>query len=123
MHLIITSLPPFPISFESHANRLFFSFIRILIFIPPIQDIYHSCLALAILAIWKEPGLKTFDPALCVSIEHREKVIAQRAAALTPSQTYWKRGYGFSVREDDPDFAKKMAESEDPPKGAVIEPL
>lgn len=101
----------------------FFSFIRILIFIPPIQDIYHSCLALAILAIWKEPGLKTFDPALCVSVEHREKVIAQRAAALIPSQTYWKHGYGFSVREDDPDFAKKMAESEDPPKGAVIEPL
>ena len=83
------------------------------------KDIYHSYLALAILAIWKEPGLKSFDPALCVSAEQREKIISQRKASLIPTRTYWKYGYSFSIREDDPDFEKVMAESEDPPNFAV----
>jgi geranylgeranyl transferase type-1 subunit beta len=79
------------------------------------QDIYHSYLALAILAIWKEPGLKSFDPALCVSAEQREKINAQRSVALVPTRTYWKHGYSFSIKEDDPNFEKVMAESEDAP--------
>jgi geranylgeranyl transferase type-1 subunit beta len=83
------------------------------------KDIYHSYLALAILAIWKEPGLKSFDPALCISAEQKEKINAQRRAALVPTRTYWKHGYSFSVREDDPNFEKILAESEDPPRFAA----
>lgn len=63
--------------------------------------------------------MKSFDPALCISVEHREKITAQRKAALVPSRTYWKHGYGFPVREDDPNFEQIMAESEDPPKVIV----
>ena len=37
-------------------------------------DIYHSYLALATLAIMKEPGLKELDPVLCVSAELKNKI-------------------------------------------------
>ncbi|MCJ1253144.1 hypothetical protein MMC24_000951 [Lignoscripta atroalba] len=37
---------------------------------PP--DIMHSYLGLAALAIMKEPGLKSIDPALCISVSARE---------------------------------------------------
>ena len=32
----------------------------------------HSYLGLAALAIMKEPGLKSIDPALCISVSARE---------------------------------------------------
>jgi len=73
-------------------------------------------LGLAALATMKEPGLKTFDSALCVSVEHRANVSKLRRAGVIPSQVYWKHGYSFEVREDDPEFKAKMASSEEPPK-------
>lgn len=39
---------------------------------PP--DIFHSYLGLAVLAIFEEPGLKRFDPALCVSEDVKRHV-------------------------------------------------
>lgn len=81
-------------------------------------DIYHSYLGLAALATWKEPGLKAFDPVLCVSAQQRVKIDAQRRDAAVPTRTYWKHGYSFAIREDDPAFAETMAGSEEAPKFA-----
>jgi geranylgeranyl transferase type-1 subunit beta len=39
---------------------------------PP--DIYHSYLGLAVLAIFGEPSLKSFDPALCISEDMKRRV-------------------------------------------------
>ncbi|KAF8863348.1 terpenoid cyclases/Protein prenyltransferase [Acephala macrosclerotiorum] len=47
---------------------------------PP--DIYHSYLALAALATMNEPGLKSLDAALCISIPQKEKLEKLRKAAL-----------------------------------------
>jgi geranylgeranyl transferase type-1 subunit beta len=47
-----------------------------------LADIYHSSLGLAALATMKEPGLKELDPALCISIEQREKINRIRNEAL-----------------------------------------
>lgn len=47
-----------------------------------IIDIYHSYLALAILATMNEPGLKPLDAALCISIQQKEKLEQLRKAAL-----------------------------------------
>jgi geranylgeranyl transferase type-1 subunit beta len=46
-------------------------------------DIYHSYLGLAALAIMKEPGLKTFDSALCVGAQQKEMIELLREAALS----------------------------------------
>ena len=35
-------------------------------------DILHSYLGLAALAVMKEPGLKSLDPTLCISVSARE---------------------------------------------------
>jgi geranylgeranyl transferase type-1 subunit beta len=67
----------------------------------------------------KEPGLKEFDPALCISSQARENINRLRKEVLVPTRTYWKHGYSFLVREDDPDFEKKMASSEDPPESLL----
>ncbi|PMD39765.1 terpenoid cyclases/Protein prenyltransferase [Hyaloscypha variabilis F] len=48
---------------------------------PP--DIYHSNLGLATLAIMKEPGLKPFDSALCVTKQQKEIIGRLREAALS----------------------------------------
>ncbi|KAM3065920.1 geranylgeranyl transferase type-1 subunit beta [Clarireedia jacksonii] len=84
---------------------------------PP--DIYHSYLALAILAAMKEPGLKELDSALCISVEAKKNMEELRRAALVPSKTYWKHGYSFLVREDSPEFGSKTAADEGPPKSLV----
>ncbi|KAL8967192.1 MAG: hypothetical protein Q9183_003030 [Haloplaca sp. 2 TL-2023] len=39
-----------------------------------VPDIMHSCLGLAGLAVMGEPGLKTLDPSLCLSVEARERL-------------------------------------------------
>lgn len=83
-------------------------------------DIYHSYLGLAALSIMKEPGLKALDPALCVSKEQRQRVEKLRKSASVPIGTYWKDGYSFSIREDDPDFEAKMGASEHPPAGTNL---
>ena len=67
--------------------------------------------------------MKPFDPALCASIEQREKISQQKATALVPTRTYWKHGYGFAVREDDPEFERKIAEGEEPPQGTATRKL
>lgn len=64
----------------------------------------------------EEPGLKPFDSPLCVSSEQKEKINSLREEFLQPTQTYWRHGYAFSIREDDPDFASKMASTEEPPE-------
>ncbi|RKF54851.1 Geranylgeranyl transferase type-1 subunit beta [Golovinomyces cichoracearum] len=69
---------------------------------PP--DIYHSYLGLAALALNKEPDLKQLDPALCVSVEQKYKIASLRDHLLVPSRLYWKNGYCFLIREDDPEF-------------------
>jgi geranylgeranyl transferase type-1 subunit beta len=71
-------------------------------------DIYHSYLGLAALATMKEPGIKQLDPVLCISIEQKELLSRLRRTALVPTRTYWKHGYSFSIREDDPDLETKM---------------
>jgi geranylgeranyl transferase type-1 subunit beta len=76
-------------------------------------------MGLAALATLKEPCLKPFDPVLCVSIQQRDRVNTQRKDALVFTRTYWKYGYSFSIREDDPNFEKKLADSEDAPKFTV----
>jgi len=48
---------------------------------PP--DIYHSYLGLATLAIMKEPGIKSLDSALCVSVQQKEIIDRLRDAALS----------------------------------------
>lgn len=50
---------------------------------PP--DVYHSSLALAVLAVMGEPGLKEFDPALAVSKETAGKMAAARDGLLARS--------------------------------------
>ncbi|KAH6709319.1 terpenoid cyclases/protein prenyltransferase alpha-alpha toroid [Leptodontidium sp. 2 PMI_412] len=79
---------------------------------PP--DIYHSYLGLAALAIMKEPGIKSLDPGLCISIQQKEIIEQFRRSAAVPTRTYWKHGYCFSIREDDPDFENIMASSKKP---------
>lgn len=79
-------------------------------------DIYHSYLGLAALATMKEPGLKDFDPELCISIQARENINNSRKTISIPTRIYWKHGYSFPVREDDPLFEEKMSSSEEPPK-------
>ncbi|TVY85943.1 Geranylgeranyl transferase type-1 subunit beta, partial [Lachnellula willkommii] len=80
---------------------------------PP--DIYHSYLGLAALAVMKEPGIKPFDSALCVSKQQRERITQQRKTASVARKIYWKHGYPISIREDHPEFKEKMASSEGPP--------
>ncbi len=62
----------------------------------------------------KEPGLKPVDSALCISVQQREQIKKLRDAASVPTQMYWKNGFCFSIREDDPQFEEKMASSEEP---------
>jgi len=45
---------------------------------PP--DIYHSYLALAVLGIMKEQGVKELDSALCVSIQAKNRIQTLRKA-------------------------------------------
>lgn len=78
------------------------------------EDIYHSYLGLAALAIMKEPGIKSLDPGLCISIQQKEIIEQFRRSAAVPTRTYWKHGYCFSIREDDPDFENIMASSKKP---------
>jgi geranylgeranyl transferase type-1 subunit beta len=52
------------------------------LYFDPFTDIYHSYLGLAALATMKEPGLKPLDPALCVSVEQREKIEKFRNESL-----------------------------------------
>lgn len=80
------------------------------------KDIYHSYLGLAFLAIQKEPGLKSFDAPLCVSAEQRRKIIMLRRTALSPIRTYWRHGVSHYIRENHPDFERRMRESEEPPE-------
>lgn len=47
---------------------------------PP--DVHHGYLGLAALATLGDSSLKPFDPALCVSTETTEKIIAARTALL-----------------------------------------
>jgi len=84
---------------------------------PP--DIYHSYLGLAALSIMNEAGLKSLDAALCVSTEQRQKVEQLRNSASIPTMTYWKNGYSFLIRKDDPDFEAKMAASEHASAGTI----
>ncbi|CCU78869.1 putative geranylgeranyltransferase type I beta subunit [Blumeria hordei DH14] len=72
-------------------------------------DIYHSYLGLAALALMREPGLKALDPALCVSLDHRSRILQLRDAALVPTHIYWKHGYCFLIREDDSEFESETA--------------
>ncbi len=78
-------------------------------------DIYHSYLGLVALSVMKEPGLKPVDSALCISVQQREQIKKLRDDALVPTKLYWKNGFCFSIREDDPKFEEKMASSEGPP--------
>jgi len=84
---------------------------------PP--DIYHSYLGLAALATMKEPGLKEFDPVLCISKQQRKNIDRMRKDGLAPKKIYWKHGYSFLVREDDPGFENKMASNEKAPEPLV----
>ncbi|KHJ32267.1 putative geranylgeranyl transferase type-1 subunit beta [Erysiphe necator] len=60
---------------------------------PP--DIYHSYLGLAALALNNEPDIKKLDPALCISIEQKNKINRLRSSLLVPKKFYWKHGYYF----------------------------
>lgn len=60
----------------------------------------------------KEPCLKPLDSALCISREQKSKLAALRHAAGVPIRKYWKHGLPFWIREDDPEFERKMRESE-----------
>jgi len=64
----------------------------------------------------KEPGIKPLDSPLCISTDQKENFKLLRQVASEPTKTYWKYGYCFSIREDDPMFEEKMASSEEPPK-------
>ncbi|KAH7417241.1 terpenoid cyclases/protein prenyltransferase alpha-alpha toroid [Cadophora sp. MPI-SDFR-AT-0126] len=79
---------------------------------PP--DIYHSYLGLAALAVMKEPDIKPLDPVLCISTQQKEIIEDFRRSAAVPVRPYWKHGYCFSIREDDPEFEKVMASNEGP---------
>jgi geranylgeranyl transferase type-1 subunit beta len=48
-----------------------------------LSDIYHSYLGLAALAIMKEPGVKSFDSALCVGAKQKEIIERLRDVALS----------------------------------------
>jgi hypothetical protein len=63
-------------------------------------DIYHSYLGLAALATMKDPALKAFDPALCVSLQQREKIARLRREALVPTRVPWEHAYSLSMRSD-----------------------
>ncbi|CAL3964288.1 hypothetical protein PZA11_001683 [Diplocarpon coronariae] len=80
---------------------------------PP--DIYHSYLGLAALSTMKEPGIKSLDPRLCISMQQKEIIGQLRKSAAVPMKSYWKHGYCFQIREDDPEFEQIMASSEKPP--------
>ncbi|PBP18517.1 prenyltransferase and squalene oxidase [Diplocarpon rosae] len=79
---------------------------------PP--DIYHSYLGLAALSTMKEPGIKSLDPGLCISMQQKEIIGQLRKSAAVPMRSYWKHGYCFQIREDDPEFEQIMASSEEP---------
>lgn len=79
------------------------------------EDIYHSYLGLAALAVMEEPGIKSLDPVLCISMQQKEIIDEFRRRATVPTRSYWKHGYRFSIREDDPEFDKIMASNEEPP--------
>jgi len=80
---------------------------------PP--DIYHSYLGLAALAVMEEPGINSLDPVLCISTQQKEIIDEFRRRAAVPTRIYWKHGYCFSIREDDPEFDKIMASNGEPP--------
>lgn len=63
-------------------------------------DIYHSYLGLAALATMREPVLKEFDPALCISSQAKENINKLRKEALVPTKVNYKYGYSFPARED-----------------------
>jgi len=82
-------------------------------------DIYHSYLGLAALATMKESGIKQLDPVLCISMEQKQRFGKLRKSALVPTRTYWKHGYSFSIREDDPEFGTKIESDEGNPAVSV----
>ena len=54
-----------------------------------VADILHSYMGLAALACMREPGLKSIDPALCVSVsarEHLESLAWRRREQLVPGK-------------------------------------
>ena len=53
-------------------------------------DIMHSYLGLAALAIMKEPGLKSLDPTLCISLSAREHL----------ESLPWRKGGGREEEEE-----------------------
>jgi geranylgeranyl transferase type-1 subunit beta len=63
-----------------------------------------------------EPGIKSLDSALCISVQQKDIIKQRHNIALVRTRTYWKHGFCFSIREDDPDFEKVMASSEKPPE-------
>jgi geranylgeranyl transferase type-1 subunit beta len=65
-----------------------------------------------------EPGLKPLDSALCISEKQKQLIGEMQRSLLVPVRRYWKHGFCFSIREDDPDFDVKMKDSEGPPKDA-----
>lgn len=84
-------------------------------FLTVTEDIYHSYLGLAALAVMEEPGINSLDPVLCISTQQKEIIDAFRRRAAVPTRIYWKHGYCFSIREDDPEFDKIMASNGEPP--------
>lgn len=72
---------------------------------PP--DIYHSYLGLATLATMREPGLKEFDPVLCVSNQAKQNINNLRMNTLAPMKVSWKHGYCFPVTKHDLGFETK----------------
>jgi geranylgeranyl transferase type-1 subunit beta len=63
-----------------------------------------------------EPGIKPLDSALCISVQQKDIIKQRHKTALVRTRTYWKHGFGFSIREDDPDFEKVIASSDKPPE-------
>ena len=69
-------------------------------------DIYHSYLGLATLAMMEEPEIKPLDPLLCISTQQRDRIHTLRKTALIQTRKYWKHGYAFCTREDNPENEK-----------------
>ncbi|MCJ1405034.1 hypothetical protein MMC11_008260 [Xylographa trunciseda] len=64
---------------------------------PP--DILHSYLGLAALAAMKEPGLRSIDPTLCISVSAREHL----------ESLPWRQGSHTDPQDDQDEVQKKLA--------------
>ena len=74
----------------SYSLQIYLLVTHFVVFDSVVIDLLHSYMGLAALACMREPGLKSIDPALCISVSAREHL----------ESLVWRRGGEATVEND-----------------------